>query len=65
MGNAQIFELIERQKLHADIHSYIEKLMSIDQKMTLDILINHMDKLPVRSVHNVLQKKSSISSCLS
>ncbi|CAF1151020.1 unnamed protein product [Rotaria sordida] len=56
MGNIQIFQLIERKKLHGEILPHIETLMSINKNVTLDMLINHMDKLPVRSVHNVLQK---------
>ncbi|CAF3876112.1 unnamed protein product [Rotaria magnacalcarata] len=55
MDNAQVFQLIERKNLHAEILPHIEKLMSINRKTALDMLINHMDKLPVRSVYNVLQ----------
>ncbi|CAF3554410.1 unnamed protein product [Rotaria sp. Silwood1] len=56
MDNIQIFQLIERKNLHEEILPHIEKLMSINKNVTLDMLINHMDKLPVRSVYNVLQK---------
>jgi hypothetical protein len=33
MGNIQIFQLIERKKLHEEVLQHIEKLMSIDQKV--------------------------------
>ncbi|UJR09415.1 hypothetical protein I4U23_013656 [Adineta vaga] len=55
MGNIQAFQLIERKKLHAEILPHIETLMIINKDLTLDMLVNHIDQLPVKSVHNILQ----------
>lgn len=37
MGNVQVFQLIERKKLHGEILQNIETLMSIDKKVRLTI----------------------------
>jgi len=35
MGNIQIFQLIDRKKLHTEILPHIEKLMSINKNVRL------------------------------
>ncbi|CAF0783646.1 unnamed protein product [Adineta ricciae] len=58
MRNIQVFQLIDRKNLHSEILPHIETLMTIDKNLTLDMLVNHVDILPVKSVYNVLQKNS-------
>jgi hypothetical protein len=46
MGNIQIFQLIDRKKLHGEILPHIEKLMSINKNVRLltKILVNRSIK---------------------
>jgi ribosomal protein L22 len=46
MGNIQIFQLIDRKKLHTEILPHIEKLMSINKNVRLltKILVNRSIK---------------------
>jgi hypothetical protein len=43
MGNIQVFQLIERKKLHGDILKNIATLMSIDKNVRL--IISNSDRL--------------------
>ncbi|CAF4148596.1 unnamed protein product, partial [Adineta steineri] len=56
MQNIQVFQLIERKQLYEKILPNIQTLMAINQNLTIEMLVNHMEKLPLRSVCNALDK---------
>lgn len=50
MGNIQIFQLIERKKLHGEILRHIETLMSIDKNVRLVTIVSHTSKFRDASI---------------
>lgn len=60
MGNVQVFQLIERKKLYADVLPHIEKLMMIDEKVAVEMLMRNIDRLPVNAVAESLEKSARL-----
>jgi hypothetical protein len=63
MGNIQIFQLIDRKKLHTEILPHIEKLMSINKNVRLltKIIVNRSIKYAIEILPRSIETARKIT----